>query len=135
MLARMTGGGDDFDIADDIAVADDSIGLIKHAARRDDPRACSALQRRRGRSMIGVTMRDQDRIELRHRVVDRVDVRIDRRPGIERDRLVDQIRPRAVQRERSGVRSSNAADQGHSGIVAQLHGGIGQSGGRVPMPR
>src|SRR5262245_38823494 len=54
VLVGVAGRGDDAQAVDDVAVADDDVGLVEHAARRDDARAGAAPERKRGRRVIAV---------------------------------------------------------------------------------
>ena len=64
-------------------------------------------------------MRDENRVEVRQRIANGIDMRIDSGAGIEDDVIVDQIRARAVEREWAGIRRGDRADPMHSGMVAQ----------------
>src|SRR5258706_15524233 len=60
--------------------------------------------------MIGVTVRDQDGLQPRHRISDRLNVRVDVRTRIDDSGLAEEVGSRAVERERPGIRSGDVAN-------------------------
>src|SRR5260370_24321 len=73
--------------------------------------------------MVGMTMRDQDRAQLRHLLANRCDMRVDVRARVDDRGLAEEIRARAVEGERAGIRS---------GDVANDHGRLDPFDGREP---
>src|SRR5471032_2820312 len=60
--------------------------------------------------MIAVTMRDENGLHLRHRLEDRLDVRIDDRPGVDHCGFAEEVGARAVECEWARIGSGDAAD-------------------------
>src|SRR5258708_11807819 len=65
-----------------------------------------------GRVAVG----EENRLQFRHGLADRGDVRLDQRPRIEHRSLAKEIRPRTVERERTGIRGGDRANVHRSTI-------------------
>ena len=87
VLARVPGRGDDFETVDDIS--------FSQVIRPNNSRAGRLSQRLSGRRVIGVAMGDENRAQLRHRLSNGGDVRVDRRTGIDYAEVIEQICPGA----------------------------------------
>src|SRR5687768_6102284 len=116
MFARMSRSGDHLDrhiLEDDLLAAGDPAvdhAVVEDSVRSDDAGIGRFLQRYGAWCVIAVPMRQENQLQSRLRAADGMDVRGDQRARIEHRRLADEVRTRAVERERTGVRRRDTAD-------------------------